>query len=433
MGPRQLSAWITLFKQFIAPDTLDALGRCVGLCQRRRRITPWRLALSLLCGFATQRLECLADLQRQYNALFESSVAYKSFHKQLAKPAFADFMRKLAGQSLAQLQIQVLRAKPDDVLAEFDQVVIQDGSSFGLRDGLAAVFPGRFTQYKPAAVELQTTLALFEGTPSRVHLTPDTAPERDDLPTPESLASRLLLADRGYFQWGYLNRLDDNGASFVMRAYTTINPQVVEAFDSQGRRRPRLEGQPLKALRHTPHRILDLDVYRTQRQQSVVLRLIVNWKPGRKAPCFIVTNLDRSRYSADTVVRLYQLRWQIELLFKEYKSYAQLRAFRTANPDIAEGLIWAAVAAATLQRFMAHLTQHRHAVEISTQKTAKAASAALTDLFKALATDRTSRIQKALKAALNYLATNAQRAHPRRDRHSGRLQTGLESVGVAAA
>jgi ribosomal protein L37AE/L43A len=120
-------------------------------------------------------------------------------------------------------------------------------------------------------------------------------------------------------------------------------------------------------------------------------------------------------------------------LFKETKSYAQLRAFRTANPHIAEGLIWAAVAAATIQRFMAHLAQRVHAVEISTQKTAKAANAALTDLFKALAIARISCIQKAFKAALNYLATNAQRAHPRRDRHSGRLQTGLKSLGVEAA
>ncbi|MDA3921994.1 MAG: transposase [Salinisphaera sp.] len=242
----------------------------------------------------------------------------------------------------------------------------------------------------------------------------------------------MLLADRGYFQWNYLNRLDDNGALFVMRAYTTINPQVVQTFDGQGRRRPRLEEQSLKALRHTPQRILDLDVYRTQRQQSVVLRLMVSWNPDREAPCFIVTHMDRSRYSADTVVRLVQLRWQIELLFKETKSYAQLRAFRTANPYIAECLIWAAVAAATIQRFTAHLTQRVHAVEISTQKTAKAASAALTDLYKALAIDRTPCIQKAFKAALNYLATNAQRAHPRRDRQSGRLQAGLKSVGVAA-
>jgi len=39
------------------------------------------------------------------------------------------------------------------------------------------------------------------------------------------------------------------------------------------------------------------------------------------------------------------LRWGIELLFKEWKSYANLHAFDTANAGIVEGLIWAAIGA----------------------------------------------------------------------------------------
>lgn len=432
MGHSQLTAWITQFKHLMAPDTVDALGRRTGLCQRRRKITPWGLALSLLSSFATQTPEALADLQRQYNALFGTAMAYKPFHKQLAKPRFAEFMRELSGHLLDQLRLQVLHAQPDDVLAGFDRVVIQDGSSFALRDDLAPAYPGRFTKNKPAAVELHTTMELFDGVPSRLHLTPDTAPERADLPSPETLTGCLLLADRGYFQWAYLDDLDQHGAFFALRAYTTINPQVVQAFDGQGKRRRRLEGQKVKAMRNKPHRILDLDVRQSQSPQSAVLRLIVRWNPDNNEPCIIATNLAREHYTADTILRLYRLRWQIELLFKEYKSYARLRAFRTDDPNIAEGLVWAAVAAATLQRFMAHLTQHVHAVEISTQKTAKAASAALSDLFKTLVTQRKPPIDKAFKAALNYLANNAQRAHPRRDRQTGRLQTGLESAGVAA-
>ena len=47
----------------------------------------------------------------------------------------------------------------------------------------------------------------------------------------------------------------------------------------------------------------------------------------------------------------------MELLFKEWKSYANLHAFDTANPAIVEGLIWAAIAAAVLKRFLAYMTQ----------------------------------------------------------------------------
>ena len=42
-------------------------------------------------------------------------------------------------------------------------------------------------------------------------------------------------------------------------------------------------------------------------------------------------------FSIEIVARLYRFRWQIELCFKEWKSYANLHQFDTANPHIAEG------------------------------------------------------------------------------------------------
>jgi hypothetical protein len=63
----------------------------------------------------------------------------------------------------------------------------------------------------------------------------------------------------------------------------------------------------------------------------------------------------------------------MELLFKEWKSYANLHAFDTANPAIVAGLIWAAIAAAALKRFLAYMTQLLAEVSISTRKVAMCA------------------------------------------------------------
>ena len=68
----------------------------------------------------------------------------------------------------------------------------------------------------------------------------------------------------------------------------------------------------------------------------------------------LCTNLPRTPFSAALVGRLYRFRWQIELCFKEWKSYANLHKFDTANPHIAAGLIWASLCAAILKRFLAH-------------------------------------------------------------------------------
>ena len=59
----------------MSPEAISALGRRAGLCQRRRLITPWHVALKGLAGLATQRLDCLADAQHLCNVFFGRVVA----------------------------------------------------------------------------------------------------------------------------------------------------------------------------------------------------------------------------------------------------------------------------------------------------------------------------------------------------------------------
>jgi hypothetical protein len=62
-------------------------------------------------------------------------------------------------------------------------------------------------------------------------------------------------------------------------------------------------------------------------------------------------------FAAALVGRLHRFRWQIEPYFKEWRSYANLHQFDTANLHIAAGLIWASPCAAVLKRFLAHAAQ----------------------------------------------------------------------------
>ena len=139
----------------------------------------------------------------------------------------------------------------------------------------------------------------------------------------------------------------------------------------------------------------------------------------------MVTNLPRRRYPAQAVEQVYRLRWQIELLFKEWKSYANLHASNTANPGIAEGLIWAAVGAAAMKRYLAHMTQVLHGVEVSTRKVAMYAHQVLGRIIDILISKSHDELHEALRLAVEYLATYAIRSHPKRERRTGRLQFGI--------
>ena len=118
----------------------------------------------------------------------------------------------------------------------------------------------------------------------------------------------------------------------------------------------------------------------------------------------------------------------MELLFKEWKSYANLCAFDTANPNIAEGLVWAALAAAALKRHIAHATQALRRVEVSTRKVAMCARHGLDAVLQAIASGKSRALLAAIRRLIDYLARNALRSHPKRDRRSGRLQFGLKPV-----
>jgi hypothetical protein len=428
MDHGQLSMVADKFQWVFSEPLLNACGTKEKFCRRQRIITPFRLGLALTAICASQRIETLADFHRGFNAFWGTTITYKAFYNQVAKPRFADFARTMTSRLIGDMTLKVLGFPKGRAFAEFRQIVLQDGSSFAIHDGLREVFPGRFKVVKPAAVELHTTMDLLCDAPTTVVLTPDTTSEQSFLPEPQTLKGSLLLADRGYVDLHYMRRVQDEGGFFLMRAKAGMNPQVVEAFREDGTRLRSLRNKPLKAI-HTqlPKRQrVELGVCWQLDEGPLRLRLILRWNPRTKSFCYFLTNLPPKRYALEVICRAYKWRWQVELLFKEWKSYANLHAFDTANPAIVEGLIWMAMAAAALKRFLASMTQLLAEVPMSTRKVAMCAVHVLGDIVLALQSGDVAGLYAALEAAITYLARHAQRAHPKRDRQTGRAQLGLE-------
>ncbi len=240
------------------------------------------------------------------------------FYNQVAKPHFADFARTMTERLISEMTLKVLGFEKGRAFSEFRHIVIQDGSSFAIHDGLREVFPGRFKTVKPAAVELHTTMDLLCDAPTTVVLTPDTTNEQTFLPEPASLRDSVLLADRGYVDLHYLRRVQEAGGFFLIRAKAGMNPQVLEAFREDGKR--------LRSLRNKPLQTIHAKLPKRQRVELVVqghvdgcplcLRLIFSWNRRTKSFCSFLTNLPSQRYPLEVICRAYKWRWQVELLLK---------------------------------------------------------------------------------------------------------------------
>ena len=431
MDQNQLIRIATMLEQTLDAATVEERARTTGFVQRRRAITPQRLVLSLLYSLAAQRVETLADLKRGFAALCKVDVTYKPFYRQLAKPQFAAFMRAIVELLMERLVLDALAPRVPHPLARWRDIKVHDATEWKVPDWFRQRFPGRFPVKAPAVAALHTTLSLRHDQPVRLELSPQRDAARAHRPEPHTLTDELLLGDRAYADCLYIEAVGAAGGACLIRATKKINPQIRAAYVGEARWTLPAGTKFQAVLAGAAGVSLDLDVEfapSRRRPHAVRVRLVALWNPVKGEHVLLLTNLARAAFPLALLGEVYRLRWQVELLFKEWKSYANLHAFTTQNEPLAEGLIWASLAAAFLKRFCAHATpQVFPAVIISTRRAAMALASHLWEVVSALVQQKPTKT--ALRRMLWYLKEHAQRANPQRDNQTGRGRAGLRPLG----
>ena len=402
--------------QFLCPEFITRIARRTGFLKRERTIEPPSLVLSLIAALSKGNCHAIADLHRQFNGMSLSEqqfVAYKPFHNQLRKPEFAQWMQRLTQFAIARF-VRELKSTLPRKLDGFDDILLQDGSSFRVHDGLADVFPSRFPTH-PAAIECHMTLSLKHQMPKTMTITADTASERAYLPKTELMRNKLLLADAGYVDFNYFSQLSEHGGSFIVRGGKNLNPVIIEARNSQGRLLPKLAGLKLKEIDRKTNRseVLDLKIKRGADE----FRLVRRWFAEEKRFCIWVTNLPATEWSADEIMMIYRCRWQVELLFKELKSDTNWRRFATSQQAIMEGLVWASLLALIIRRYIAM----QSLPSASVYKAGKNVDVWLLPILEAYIHQAWSEITVRLEWALLYISKNAKKAQQRKSKKTRTL------------
>jgi hypothetical protein len=418
------------FQSVLDENVLNERGQALGFVKRKRLLTPFRLGLSVIASMATQQVQTIADLHRHFNELWELDTDYNAFYKQLLKSTAPEFFLDSLSHIMSQLTLKVLGFEAAEAFSEFNRLILQDGSSFALHKALADIFPGRFNAVSPAAVELHCTMDLLQDAPITIALSPDTDSEHDYRPEPESLRGDLWLADRGYLDLTYLRDIERHGGFFLVRSKSNLNPRVLSAYREDGQRIKSCQDREFQAIisKFPKRQRAELEVEWLIEGEPFRARLIVSWNPEDKCFGYLLTNLPKDKYTIKIVCLGYKLRWQVELLFKEWKSYTNLHKFDTEKEEISESLIWASLAASAIKRFLAHATEHLLEVVISTRKASMPSAYELPNLFRALRYGDGPWYRHAFEAMIKYLGKNAKRAHPKRDDRTGRSRLGLKPI-----
>jgi hypothetical protein len=430
MDPRHFSTMAHKFQSVLDEEVLNERGQALGLVKRKRLVTPFRIGLSVIASMAIQPVRTIADLHRKFNELWGLDTDYNAFYKQLDKSAAPEFFLASLSDIMSQLTMKVLGFEAGAAFSEFGRLILHDGTSFALHQALADRFPGRFNAVSPAAVELHCTLDLLQDAPIVIALSPDTDAEHDYRPAPESLRGNLLLAERGSLDLTSLRDIDRHGGFFILRSTAGLNPRVIDAYREDGQRIKSCQDRDFQAItsKFPKRQRAELDVEWLIEGKPWRVRLIVRWNPETKCFDYLLTNLPQDRYTINTICLGYKLRWQVELLFKEWKSYTNLHKFDTEKETISESLIWASLAASAMKRFLAHAAEHLLEIVISTRKASMPSAYDVPELFRALRYGDGAWYRRAFEAMIASLGKNAKRAHPKRDERTGRSRLGLKPL-----
>lgn len=201
-----------------------------------------------------------------------------------------------------------------------------DSTTIELSLGL---FPWAHAQRAKAAIKLHTLLDLQGNIPTFVRISSTKTSDAALLDEVPLVAGAYYILDRGYNDFGRLQRLAGAGAFFVVRVRKNLTFR-------------RRRSQPIDKT--TGLRSDQLVVFadrRTHAKYPQPLRRVVFVDPVTGHRFRFLTN--DLVLPAQTIVGLYRCRWQVELFFKWIKQHLRIRRFLGRSPNAVKTQIWIAV------------------------------------------------------------------------------------------
>lgn len=325
--------------------TAERHARSSNFIQRQRTLTAPAFCEAMVFGWLQHASACLPQLARML-VTRNVTMSVQGLDRRFTPAAAQLLYQVLLEVTAAHLPEHAPVSLP--LLRRFTAVHLDDSSIVRLPDAVRQTWQGPGGAHGPAAaVKLQVRLDLCQGRLTGPYLQHGRGPDKDaPMHALPILAGSLRVADLGYFSLRYLARLAASHAFFLSRLQpqTTVTiagvayrpaalPALFAAVDEHGARYAITMGArqqiPCRLLvRRVPAAVaeqrrahLRQRAREKHQQVSDVSLALADWT-------IIVTNADLTIAEA---TELLAARWQIELLFRQWKMDGQIDDWRTTN------------------------------------------------------------------------------------------------------
>jgi hypothetical protein len=331
--------------QQILQHDADTLTRETGFVQRQRKLTGSTFAQMMVFGAASNPCPTYTDWT--HAATCAGTPLTPQAIEQRFTPQAAHFLYALL-QRFAERVITLCTPEVAPLLQRFAGVFIKDSTVISLPKALATLWQGAGgSTGATAAVKVQVRWNFGTGQLDGPTLQPARCHDRttpygiDDLP-----AGSLELADLGYLCLEELQAKQALGQYFVYRykVGTAVFTEAGEPLDllrwlaqveTVGECRVWLGAQARVPVRVVAFRLSEASVNRARRRLREFAR-----KKGRQPTqervaltqwLVVVTNVPEALLSAQEVGVLARVRWQVEILFRVWKSCFRIDECRSRN------------------------------------------------------------------------------------------------------
>jgi IS4 transposase len=338
----------------MSKEEIEKIARDVGFIQRQGKIKAWQFLY--LCAFSGLDVSknTLVSMSANLNSKIDISVSTQAIHERLndSAVAFLQEIFKILLNNIA-LSDSKISTSWDK---HFDRIRIVDSTAFQVPEIYKDEYKGSGGSSQPAGVKIQLEYDLKTG--KFIHVDVGAGKESDNTFGSKINATfrerDLSLRDLGYFSLKDFKDLDDKRASYVSR----LKPNVavyVENKDVQYYKNGKVKKSTLykridlsEIAKDIPGGgVLELkEVYlgriEKRKERLIIYKLTDEQLEERKAKVektakkkgitksentmkllgitMFITNIDSSILPNEQVYEIYSLRWQIEILFKTWKS-----------------------------------------------------------------------------------------------------------------
>jgi putative transposase len=314
----------------------------------RCKVQPLDFITALICGFSTRegRVTSIAALRRTVMEYTQQKLARGTFWERMATDRIVQLLQVLLGKLMASLCLKMQVGVEILQKLSVKRIYLLDSSSFSLPDQARETFPAPRNNVVPAAVKVHALYDLFGAMIQWFDMTPATTHDRKGFPPLKLLIGSLIIFDLGYWDYQLLKDIMDVGGFFLSRVKTNAKITVLEVISGISKTCIgfSLNGGRLDAFRGDIVEFIgEFIIHNTK--EKMTCRIIGFWSREDSQYHWYMTNL---KSSSTIIYLLYCVRWQLELLWKAYKSFLHLDEINSSNKNIILSIILSGMCAGLL-------------------------------------------------------------------------------------